>query len=161
KATVEFADGVSTDDLIATVERAGYTAELPAPPKAEEGEATPAPAAGRRCLRPRLHPAVARAVPAIAVATTPALPVRARQWLSLTLAAPVVVYAGWPFHRAAAINLRHGTATMDTLISLGTLAAFGWSLWALFFGSAGDLGIKHGFEFSMSRSDGSMNIYLE
>ncbi|MCP9981303.1 copper-translocating P-type ATPase [Actinomadura madurae] len=91
----------------------------------------------------------------------PAIQFEGWQWLSLTLASPVVVYAGWPFHKAAAVNLRHGATTMDTLISLGTLAAFAWSLWALFFGTAGELGIKHGFEFSMTRSDGSMNIYLE
>ncbi|MFI6737563.1 copper-translocating P-type ATPase, partial [Nonomuraea sp. NPDC050451] len=83
------------------------------------------------------------------------------QWLSLVLAAPVVVYAGWPFHKAAWTNLRHGTATMDTLISMGTLAALGWSLWALFFGSAGTPGMTHPFAFTIERSDGSGNIYLE
>ena len=162
KATVEFAEGVSTDDLVATIEKAGYTAELPAPPEPDEeqGEAEE-PDDGLRALRQRLITAIVLSVPVIAMAMIPALQFRAWQWLSLTLAAPVVVYAGWPFHRAAAVNLRHGTATMDTLISLGTLAAFAWSLWALFFGSAGELGIRHGFEFSMTRSDGSMNIYLE
>ena len=80
------------------------------------------------------------AVPVIAMAMVPALQFDNWQWLSLTLAAPVVVYAGWPFHRAAWTNLRHGAATMDTLVSVGTLAAFGWSLWALFFGDAGMTG---------------------
>ncbi|TDE28651.1 heavy metal translocating P-type ATPase [Actinomadura sp. 6K520] len=159
KASVEFAGEVSTDDLIATVAKAGYSAELPAPERS--AEAAPEPDDGLRPLRQRLVTAVVLAVPVIAMAMVPALQFRGWQWLSLTLAAPVVVYAGWPFHRAAAINLRHGAATMDTLISIGTLAAFGWSLWALLFGTAGELGIKHGFEFSMTRSDGSMNIYLE
>ncbi|MFA1549676.1 heavy metal translocating P-type ATPase [Actinomadura chokoriensis] len=160
KASVEFAPGVSPDELIATVEKAGYTAELPAPPKPDSGKEEE-PDDGLRPLRQRLVTAVVLSLPVIAMAMIPAIQFEGWQWLSLTLAAPVVVYAGWPFHRAAAINLRHGAATMDTLISLGTLAAFGWSLWALFFGTAGELGIKHGFEFSMTRSDGSMNIYLE
>ncbi|MGI5205535.1 heavy metal translocating P-type ATPase [Spirillospora sp. CA-108201] len=160
KARVEFGSQVSPDELIATVEKAGYSAALPAPPRAAD-EAAPEPADELRPLRQRLVTAVVLSIPVIAMAMVPALQFEGWQWLSLTLAAPVVVYAGWPFHRAAAVNLRHGTATMDTLISLGTLAAFAWSLWALFFGTAGELGIKHGFEFSMTRSDGSMNIYLE
>ncbi|MFG2246038.1 heavy metal translocating P-type ATPase [Spirillospora sp. NPDC048823] len=162
KARVEFPEGVSADELIATVEQAGYSAELPAPPRSEsEGDGAPEPDDGLRPLRQRLITSVVLSVPVIAMAMIPALQFEAWQWLSLTLAAPVVVYAGWPFHRAAAINLRHGAATMDTLISVGTIAAFGWSLWALFFGTAGELGVKHGFEFSLTRSDGSMNIYLE
>ncbi|MFE9106544.1 heavy metal translocating P-type ATPase [Actinomadura geliboluensis] len=162
KASVEFAPGVSPDELIATVEKAGYSAELPAPPRSDAaGGDEPEPDDGLRPLRQRLITSVVLSVPVIAMAMVPALQFDAWQWLSLTLAAPVVVYAGWPFHRAAAINLRHGAATMDTLISLGTIAALGWSLWALFFGTAGEIGIKHGFEFSMTRSDGSMNIYLE
>ncbi|MFI0369415.1 heavy metal translocating P-type ATPase [Actinomadura sp. 1N219] len=163
KAKVEYAEGVSPDELIATVAKAGYSAELPAPPKPEQGAGGEAPEQedGLRALRQRLLTAIVLSIPVIAMAMIPALQFEAWQWLSLTLAAPVVVYAGWPFHKAAYTNLRHGAATMDTLISLGTLAAFGWSLWALFFGTAGELGVKHGFEFSMSRSDGSMNIYLE
>ena len=162
KASVEFAPGVAPEDLVATVEQAGYTAALPAAPAAGGGPAQEAePDDGLRPLRQRLITSVVLSVPVIAMAMIPAIQFEGWQWLSLTLAAPVVVYAGWPFHRAAAINLRHGAATMDTLISLGTLAAFGWSLWALFFGTAGELGVKHGFEFSMTRSDGSMNIYLE
>src|SRR5690606_40715926 len=81
--------------------------------------------------------------------------------LSLVLAAPVVVYGGWPFHKAAWANLRQGTATMDTLVSMGTLAALGWSLWALFFGTAGEPGMTHPFELTIQRTDGSGNIYLE
>ncbi|GAA0943723.1 heavy metal translocating P-type ATPase [Actinocorallia libanotica] len=162
KAKVEYPEGVSVEELIASVEKAGYTAEPPAPPRAEG----PDPQAGAedeglRSLRQRLLTSLVLAVPVIAMAMVPALQFDNWQWLSLTLAAPVVVYGGWPFHRAAWVNLRHGAATMDTLVSVGTLAAFGWSLWALFFGAAGEPGMRHGFEFSMTRGDGSMNIYLE
>ncbi|GAA1786619.1 heavy metal translocating P-type ATPase [Actinomadura chokoriensis] len=160
KASVEFSPGVSPEELVATVEQAGYSAELPAAPTSDAA-AEAEPDDGLRPLRQRLVTSIVLSVPVIAMAMIPAIQFEGWQWLSLTLAAPVVVYAGWPFHRAAAINLRHGAATMDTLVSLGTIAAFGWSLWALFFGTAGELGIKHGFEFSMTRSDGSMNIYLE
>ncbi|WP_431920760.1 copper-translocating P-type ATPase, partial [Nonomuraea jabiensis] len=112
-------------------------------------------------LRQRLVTAVALSVPVVAMAMIPALQFTNWQWLSLVLAAPVVVYAGWPFHKAAWTNLRHGAATMDTLISVGTLAAFGWSVWALFFGSAGTPGMTHPFAFTIERTDGSGNIYLE
>ncbi|WP_026404873.1 heavy metal translocating P-type ATPase [Actinomadura rifamycini] len=162
KAKVEFTGDVTPDDLIATVVKTGYTAELPPPPKAAGAAPEAAePADELAPLRQRLVTSVVLAVPVIAMAMVPALQFEYWQWLSLTLAAPVVVYAGWPFHKAAWTNLRHGAATMDTLVSMGTLAAFGWSLWALFFGTAGEPGVKHGFEFSMTRSVGSMNIYLE
>lgn len=91
----------------------------------------------------------------------PALQFDYWQWLSLTLTAPVVAYAAWPFHKAAFTNARHGAATMDTLISVGTTAAFLWSLWALFFGTAGMVGMTHPFELTIGRSDGAGNIYLE
>ncbi|MFC9971996.1 heavy metal translocating P-type ATPase [Spirillospora sp. NPDC127200] len=165
KARVEFPEGVTPEDLIASVEKAGYTAAPPPPPKREAdgaGAAAPAEEADElRPLRQRLTTALVLSVPVIAMAMVPALQFEYWQWLSLTLAAPVVVYAGWPFHKAAWTNLRHGAATMDTLVSVGTLAAFGWSLWALFLGTAGTPGMRHGFEFSMTRSDGSANIYLE
>jgi len=160
RATVTVTSGnVTVEDLIGTVEKAGYTAALPEPPAAEtEPDAAPDELTP---LRQRLIVSIALSVPVIAMAMIPALQFDNWQWLSLTLAAPVVAYGGWPFHRAAWINLRHGAATMDTLISLGTLAAFGWSLWALFFGEAGTPGLRHGWELSMTRGDGSMNIYLE
>src|SRR5690606_13918049 len=94
-------------------------------------------------------------------AMIPALQFTHWQWASLALAAPVVVWAAWPFHRAAALNLRHGAATMDTLISVGTSAAFVWSLYALFLGTAGMPGMTHGFTFAIEPSDGAGNIYLE
>lgn len=91
---------------------------------------------------------VVLAVPVIAMAMVPALQFEYWQWLSLTLAAPVVTYAAWPFHKAAFTNARHGAATMDTLISVGTSAAFLWSLWALFLGTAGTPGMTHPFELT-------------
>lgn len=164
RAKVSFAPGIDVADLVTTVEQTGYTAALPAP--ADGGTGTGRDGGGGGAdelapLRTRLVTALVLAVPVIAMAMAPALQFRNWQWLSLTLAAPVVVYAAWPFHKAAWTNLRHGAATMDTLVSVGTLAAFGWSLWALFLGSAGEPGMKHPFEFTIARSDGGANIYLE
>ncbi|MFF7038559.1 heavy metal translocating P-type ATPase [Streptomyces griseus] len=177
KVTYQGAE-VSVDDLIATVEATGYTARPPAPPAppASSGSngtetagaaGTAGPAAegaeddGLATLRQRLVTAVLLSVPVIAMAMVPALQFDYWQWLSLTLAAPVVTYAAWPFHRAAWTNAKHGAATMDTLISVGTSAAFLWSLWALFFGTAGMVGMTHPFELTIARSDGAGNIYLE
>ncbi|MFB0626342.1 heavy metal translocating P-type ATPase [Streptomyces sp. AB3(2024)] len=164
KARVTFDADISVADLIATVEATGYTAKEPAPARAQgpsgAGE-EPEEADELRPLRQRLTAAVALAVPVIAMAMVPALQIDYWQWLSLTLAAPVVTYAAWPFHRAAWTNARHGAATMDTLISVGTTAAFLWSLWALFFGTAGTPGMTHAFEFTIARTDGAGNIYLE
>ncbi|MFD8979360.1 heavy metal translocating P-type ATPase [Streptomyces sp. NPDC059564] len=164
KARVTFDPDVSVAELIATVEATGYTAKEPAPPRAEGAPGDGAEAEEQDELRPlrqRLVAAVALAVPVIAMAMVPALQIDYWQWLSLTLAAPVVTYAAWPFHRAAWTNARHGAATMDTLISVGTTAAFLWSLWALFFGTAGTPGMTHAFEFTIARTDGAGNIYLE
>ncbi|MFB4269430.1 heavy metal translocating P-type ATPase [Nonomuraea sp. GTA35] len=156
KAKVTFPEDVDAQQLIAEVEKAGYTAELP-----EAAPAPDEPVDELRSLRQRLVVSVVLSVPVVAMAMIPALQFTNWQWLSLVLAAPVVVYAGWPFHKAAWTNLRHGAATMDTLISLGTIAALGWSLWALFFGSAGTPGMTHPFAFTIERTDGSGNIYLE
>ncbi|MEU1547351.1 heavy metal translocating P-type ATPase [Nocardia sp. NPDC005745] len=159
KARVEVIGSVSPDELIATVEQAGYTAALPAKPeRSEEAETEDDPAAA---LRTRLLVSLVLSVPVIAMAMIPALQFTNWQWLSLTLAAPVVVWGALPFHRAAWTNLRHGTATMDTLVSMGTLAALGWSLYALFWGTAGTPGMTHPFEFTISRMDGTGSIYLE
>ncbi|MYZ34805.1 MULTISPECIES: heavy metal translocating P-type ATPase [unclassified Streptomyces] len=165
---------IAVQDLIATVEATGYTAREPAPAAAEPAPTEPTPGGHRpqtaedaakdaelRSLRERLITAVVLSVPVVAMAMIPALQFDYWQWLSLTLAAPVVTYAGWPFHRAAFTNARHGAATMDTLISVGTSAAFLWSLWALFFGMAGMPGMTHPFELTISRTDGTGNIYLE
>ncbi|UEJ84352.1 heavy metal translocating P-type ATPase [Brachybacterium halotolerans subsp. kimchii] len=112
-------------------------------------------------LRQRLIGAAVLGIPVIALAMIPALQFTYWQWASLALAAPVIVWAGWPFHRAALINARHGAATMDTLISMGTTAAFLWSLYALFLGDAGMPGMHHGFDLTIARSDGASTIYLE
>jgi P-type Cu+ transporter len=163
KARVSFGDAVSTDELVAAVEAAGYTAQLPSPPKsAETREASdPEAADPTTSLRQRLLVSLVLTVPVIAMAMVPALQFTNWQWLSLTLAAPVVAWGAWPFHKAAWANLRHGTATMDTLISMGTLAALGWSVYALFWGTAGMAGMTHPFELTISRIDGTGNIYLE
>ncbi|MDT0489973.1 heavy metal translocating P-type ATPase [Streptomyces griseus] len=164
KAKVTYrGEDVSVQDLISTVEATGYTAQEPPPPTAakEGGTAESEPDDGLTSLRQRLVTSVVLAVPVIAMAMIPALQFDYWQWLSLTLAAPVVVYAGWPFHRAAWTNLKHGAATMDTLISVGTSAAFLWSVWALFFGTAGMTGMTHPFELTIARGDGAGNIYLE
>ncbi|MGY1726861.1 heavy metal translocating P-type ATPase [Geodermatophilus sp. SYSU D01062] len=156
KARVTFGDGVAPGDLVATVEKAGYTAALPAPPEEDAPEADPD--AG---LRRRLLVSAVLSLPVVLLGMVPALQFEYWQWASLTLAAPVVVWGGRPFHRAAWTNLRHGAATMDTLVSLGTLAAFGWSLYALFLGTAGEPGMTHPFSLAVTRGDGSGDVYLE
>ncbi|MGH4020970.1 MAG: heavy metal translocating P-type ATPase [Pseudonocardiaceae bacterium] len=162
KARVSYGEGVDPAELIAQVERAGYSAAMPATAPApgetgeEEGDGDPV-----RPLRQRLLVSLALTVPVIAMAMVPALQFTYWQWLSLTLAAPVVIWGAWPFHQAAWTNLRHGTSTMDTLISMGTLAALGWSLYALFLGTAGVPGMIHPFELTIERMDGASNIYLE
>ncbi|MDX6321819.1 MAG: P-type Cu+ transporter [Propionibacteriaceae bacterium] len=154
KSRVRFVSPVTVQDLITTVEKTGYGASLPVQESRDEDEPV-------RRLRRRLIIAGALSVPVIAMSMVPALQFPGWQWVSLLLALPVIVWGGWPFHRAAVTNLRHGSATMDTLISLGTLAALGWSLYALFFGMAGEIGFIHPFEFRLERHDGTANIYLE
>ncbi|PRY31329.1 heavy metal translocating P-type ATPase [Pseudosporangium ferrugineum] len=152
KARATVPAGLTAADLIAVVEKTGYTA---AEPRAEQ--APEAPAADP--LRTRLIVSAVLTVPVVLLAMVPAWQFDYWQWLSLTLAAPVVVYGGWPFHRSAAVNLRHGAASMDTLVSLGTLAAFLWSLWALFLGDAGMPGMTHPFELRAGTDSDA--IYLE
>ncbi|MDQ4115850.1 MAG: cation transporter, partial [Actinomycetota bacterium] len=155
KATVSAAGGIGTDDLVAMVEAAGYTATLPAAPDAPDVPADPDddrddPTA---VLRHRLLVSAALSLPVIVLAMVPALQFTYWQWLSLTLAAPVWAWGGAPFHRAAWTNLRHGSATMDTLISIGTTAAMAWSVYALFLGHAGMPGMTHAFEPTVTASD--------
>ncbi|MGW5783250.1 heavy metal translocating P-type ATPase [Streptomyces sp. NPDC003757] len=163
KARIFRTGDVSVPELIATVEATGYTASPPEPARAEpaSGAEGAGPDDALRPLRQRLVTAVVLAVPVVAMAMVPALQFTYWQWLSLALAAPVVTYAAWPFHKAAFTNARHGAATMDTLVSVGTSAAFLWSLWALFLGTAGTPGMTHPFELTIARGDGSANIYLE
>jgi Cu+-exporting ATPase len=157
KARVAIPAGMNVQEVIAEVERTGYTAALPASAPSRGEDADPELTG----LRQRLIGSVVLAVPVIVLAMVPAFQFTYWQWLSLVLAAPVVLWGGWPFHRAAAVNARHGAATMDTLVSLGTLAAFAWSLYALLLGTAGMPGMTHGFSFTVTSSDGSGNIYLE
>lgn len=163
KAKVTAPAGYDLDVLVAEVEKTGYTAVLPAPPEAPaDGGDTDDPRDRElAALRDRLVTSVVLAVPVIALAMVPAWQFTYWQWASLVLAAPVALWAAWPFHRAAWTNLRHGAATMDTLVSLGVLAGFGWSLYALFLGTAGEPGMTHGFELTVAPSDGAANIYLE
>ncbi|WFP17283.1 heavy metal translocating P-type ATPase [Citricoccus muralis] len=165
KASVTAPAGYDPQLLIAEVEKTGYTAELPAVKGAlapgDDDDGASREDAELRVLRQRLIGSAILTVPVIAMAMIPALQFDYWGFASLTLAAPVVVWAGWPFHKAAWMNLKHGAATMDTLISIGTTAAMIWSVIALFFGTAGDRGVVHPFEFTISRSDGLGHIYLE
>ncbi|MFE6860293.1 heavy metal translocating P-type ATPase [Nocardia sp. NPDC057668] len=162
KAKVSFPDSVTAGDLIAKVEDTGYTAAVhsPEPVKTVTPEGDSAPSATQQ-LRHRLLVSLALAVPVVAMAMIPALQFTNWQWLSLTLTAPIVVWGGAQFHRAAWVNAKHGAATMDTLISLGTAAAFGWSVYALFFGDAGMAGMKHPFSLTIARGDSSSALYFE
>ncbi|WP_199925921.1 cation transporter, partial [Streptomyces sp. NRRL S-495] len=165
KARVDFGPDVSVADLIATVENTGYTAELPPPPvPAAPAEAPAGAATGTGPTDPlldRLLVSGLLSLPVVLWSMVPALQFTNWQWLAFALTGPVVVYGGLPFHRAAWTNLKHGAATMDTLVSLGTLAAFGWSFWALFWGDAGMPGMRHEFSLSVGDTDASSMLYLE
>ncbi|WP_426323981.1 heavy metal translocating P-type ATPase [Microbacterium sp. E-13] len=160
KAFVSAPAGIDPQTLIEEVVKTGYTAALPAPPQSAEPGASGADGE-LTSLRQRLVGSVVLSAPVILLAMIPALQFPSWQWASLALAAPVVVWGAWPFHRAAWVNLRHGAATMDTLISLGVSAAFLWSLYALFLGDAGMPGMTHTFEWSVTPTDGASAIYLE
>jgi len=155
------------DALIATVAAAGYGATVPAPPAsptgAADGSSDAAPDARATevdALRRRTLVSAALALPVVVLSMVPALQFTNWQWLALTLAAPVAVWGAWPFHRAAAVNLRHGAASMDTLVSVGVVAAFAWSLWALFFGDAGRPGMHMSFSL-VATHGGPTELYLE
>ena len=154
KATVHVGSGTTTQTLIDTIEKTGYQATLPA-------ESLRDPDLELRQLRRRLIITAALSLPVIMIAMVPAWQFPWWQWLSFALASVVVVWGAWPFHRATLLNLQHGNATMDTLISVGTLAAFGWSAYALFFGAAGEIGFTHPFEFRLVRHAPTANLYLE
>jgi Cu+-exporting ATPase len=159
RATVEFdPERVEPEQLLGAVAGVGYEAKLPsdAGEEAEAEEADPTADLRRRTIF-----AAALSLPVLLMAMIEPLQFENWQWLSLQLAAPVVLWAGWPFHKAAWQNLRHGAVTMDTLISLGTLAALAWSLYALFFGDAGQNGMKMPFELVTERGAGADEIYLE
>ncbi|BDD81307.1 carbonate dehydratase [Tsukamurella pulmonis] len=162
KAKVTAPEGIDPQRIIDEVVGTGYTATLAgaAQSGADGEDASPADAE-LASLRTRLIGAAVLGVPVIAMAMIPALQFTYWQWASLALASPVILWGAWPFHKAAWANLKHGTATMDTLISMGTLSAFLWSLYALFFGTAGEPGMKHPFALTLAPSDGAANIYLE
>ena len=153
KATVQAPRGVTADDLIAVVEKAGYGARRTAPetPRSDRADV----------IKPRMLLAFALAIPVVAVSMVPAWQFPGWQWAAMVLTAVVVFWCGRSFHAATWANLRHGTTTMDTLVSLGTLAAFGWSLVAMFFGHAGQIGMRHEFSFALGRSDPMGNVYFE
>lgn len=162
QASVNYATGrahviatrpVRVEDLIGVVEAAGYGARLPEPEK------PPVDPAAR--IRTRLLLAVAGAVPVMVLSMVPATQFPGWQWAALALSLPVVLGCGWDFHRATWLNLRHGTATMDTLVSLGSLASLGWSIWALVWGDAGHIGMRHHMSWALDRSDAASAIYLE
>ncbi|NHC44272.1 heavy metal translocating P-type ATPase [Motilibacter aurantiacus] len=166
KAKVTYAEGVRPEDLVATVEKTGYTAELPPPPRSSEAAAAAAAAAAAEpeavdLLRRRLVATAALSLPVLLLSMVPALQFDNWQWAALTLAAPVAAWGAWPFHRAAWVNLRHGAATMDTLISVGVLAALGWSLYALFLGDAGAPGMRMPFDLWPGGEHRGDEIYLE
>jgi Cu+-exporting ATPase len=163
-ARVTFPASVTTGDLISVVEHAGYTA---APPASRQAGAADAGAAGQApgadetdSLRQRLLVSLALAIPVVVLAMVPALQFRNWQWASLALASPVAVWGAWPFYRAAAVNARHGAATMDTLVSVGVAAAYLWSLYALFLGAAGQAGMRMSFAW-LARGSGAGATYLE
>lgn len=154
KATVTVPYGYDPQLLIAEVDRAGYAASLPERPRERTVDELTS-------LRGRLITAAVLTTPVIAMAMVPACQFEYWQWASLVLAAPVVGWGGYPCHAAAWANLRRGVATMDTLISIGTLSAFGWSLYALLCGTAGRPGMHQGFEMTVRSGGGVGNIYLE
>ena len=162
KARVHVPVDLDVDAIIAAVEAAGYTAALPTPPRAaERDDDAPDTPDSVTALRHRLVVSTVLAVPVVVLSMIPAIQFDHWQWLVLTLAAPVAVWGAWPFHRAAWVNARHGGATMDTLISVGVLAALGWSLYALFFGMAGETGMRMSFHFLAVPGSGASEIYLE
>ncbi len=177
KASVDLDAEQSTEAVIAAVEAAGYGASLPAPPRSMQADGKDAPdlAAGSigsdrddpaderlRSLRHRVIGTAALTLPVVVLSMVPAMQFRFWQWLAFALAAPVVTWGAWPFHRVAVKNLRAGTSGMDTLISIGVIAAFGWSTWALFLGGAGEPGMTMPFSLALrSEAAAGHHLYLE
>ncbi|MDO5678379.1 MAG: heavy metal translocating P-type ATPase [Propionibacteriaceae bacterium] len=153
KATIEASPGLTADDLIAVVEKSGYGATLPVPIEQKSDEAA--------ALKPRVVWSFILSTPVVLVSMFPALQFPGWQWVALVLSAIVVLWLGRSFHKATFTNLRHGATTMDTLVTMGTLTAFAWSLYAMIFGHAGEIGLKHHFEFNLSQQDAMGFIYFE
>ena len=162
KASIVIPDGVTVDETIEAIEATGYRARRPEPAAPIERSSTADDASPEADeLRRRLVLSAVLALPVAVVSMIPPLQFPNWQWFALTLSAPVAVWGALPFHRAAWANARHRAATMDTLISLGVLTAFGWSLYALFFGSAGEPGMHSTFSFTAAPEAGAGEIYLE
>ncbi|MEV7892518.1 heavy metal translocating P-type ATPase, partial [Streptomyces sp. NPDC088357] len=160
RARVSHPPQISTEELVTTVEKAGYTAALPAPPKKQQAQ-DDGESDGSQQERDRLLITALLSLPVLVLSMVPALQFRNWQWLCFVLAAPVAVWGAWPFHTRAVRGLRHSAATMDTLVSLGVAASFSWSAYALFLGGAGDPGMRMPFTLVPSASDGIAHIYLE
>ncbi|MEU1402828.1 heavy metal translocating P-type ATPase [Streptomyces sp. NPDC005728] len=165
RARVSHPASILPDDLVTAVEQAGYEAALPEPPAPERHDEAAddedGTGAATRQDRERLVVTALLAVPVLVLSMVPALQFRNWQWLCFMLAAPVAVWSAWPFHTRALRGLRHSTATMDTLVSLGVAASFAWSAYALFLGGAGDPGMRMPFSLLPSASDGAAHVYLE
>ncbi|MFD0866872.1 heavy metal translocating P-type ATPase, partial [Tessaracoccus lubricantis] len=153
KATVEAPANLTADDLIAVVEQSGYGASLPVPIEQKSDEAA--------LLKPRVIWSFVLSAPVVLVSMVPALQFPGWQWVALALSTVVVLWLGRSFHKATFTNLRHGATTMDTLVTMGTGTAYAWSLYAMLFGHAGEIGMKHHFEFTLSRQDAMGFIYFE
>ncbi len=153
KATVLIPPELDFTHLIQVVEQTGYGAALPKPDEPPVDHAAQ--------LRGRLIGAIILAIPVIALAMVPAWQFAGWQWVSLALTLPLYLWAGWPFHRSTLVNARHGATTMDTLISLGTTAALGWSIYALLFAGAGRIGYTHAFELRLGTAHGEAGLYFE
>ncbi|HYF45690.1 MAG TPA: heavy metal translocating P-type ATPase, partial [Acidimicrobiales bacterium] len=164
QATVTIPDGLTVDEVVAEVEAIGYTAKPPAAalPEVDDGEPADSDADPElAALRNRLLVAAVLGIPVLLISMINTFQFTNWQWLMLTMASPVVLWAAYPFHRAAWKNVRHGAATMDTLISVGTLAAYSWSVYALFWGEAGTPGMKMGFTLTLERGAGQSELYFE
>ncbi len=160
---VSYPNELAIADITAAIAAVGYTA---APLQPSLGDPASDPDTDdydehTRSLRQRVVVSAMLAAPVVALAMIPPLQFLNWQWLSLTLAAPVVVWGAWPFHSATVANVRHGAVTMDTLISVGVGAAFLWSVYALFFGTAGRPGMRHVFSLLGDRTAATDHIYLE
>ncbi|MEW2565908.1 heavy metal translocating P-type ATPase [Streptomyces sp. NPDC047070] len=161
-ARVTHPAGIGPGELVATVEKAGYTAALPEPPRREQpGTTDDDGSEDTRSARDRLIVTALLALPVLVLSMVPALQFRNWQWLCFALTAPVAVWGSWSFHTRAVRGLRHSAATMDTLVSLGVLASFSWSAYALFLGGAGDPGMRMPFTLVPSAPDGVPHVYLE
>ncbi|MBX3091373.1 MAG: copper-translocating P-type ATPase [Cryobacterium sp.] len=165
KAQVRLPEDVDAETVLAAVAAAGYSARIPEPPASlsgdRGGDIHDAAADSAAALRQRLIVSAILAAPVVVLSMVPFLQFTNWQWLALALAAPVALWGAWPFHRASWVNLRHGGTTMDTLVSVGVLAALGWSLYALFFGTAGEPGMTMSFHFLSEPGSGANEIYLE